>query len=160
MSAIARSALAAAAIAATLGPINADAAWTVANVKGFYGFRFSGTDYAITGKQVVATGEFFADGAGNITGKGSITYNDGGNICTGTTVNSTYTVVNDGEGILNLQYALAGSCPLGPVFTFAIALASPTAGNAKIVQMSSTAITVNSDVKSPLIPVVGEADFL
>jgi hypothetical protein len=30
----------------------------------------------------------------------------------------------------------------------------------KIVQMSSTAITVNGDVKSPLILVVGEADFL
>jgi hypothetical protein len=160
MSALARFALAALAFAATLGPISADAAFTVANVKGFYGFRFSGTDYAVTGKQIVATGVFFADGAGNITGKGSITYNDGGNVCTGTTINSTYTVAADGEGILNLQYSLSGSCPLGPVFTFAIALASPTSGIEKIVQIASTKISVNSDVQSPLIPVVGEADFL
>jgi hypothetical protein len=160
MSTLARLALAALAFVATLGPMGANAAFTVANVKGNYGFRFSGTDYASTGRQIVATGIFFADGAGNITGKGSITYNDGGSICTGTTVNSTYTVVADGEGILNLQYALSGTCPLGPVFTFAIALASPSGGIAKIVQLSSTKISVNSDVQSPLIPVVGEADFL
>ena len=160
MLAIAKTAIAAAAFAALLAPVGANAAFTVANLKGNYGFRFSGTDYATSGKQIVATGIFFADGAGNIIGKGSITYNDGGSICTGTTINSTDTVVADGEGILNLQYSLSGTCPLGPLFTFAIALASPSGGIAKIVQMSSTTITVNNDVKSPQIPVVGEADFL
>ena len=160
MLAIAKTALTTAAFAALLASAPANAAFTVANLKGNYGFRFSGTDYATSGKQIVATGVFFADGAGNITGKGSITYNDGGAICTGTTINSTYTVVPDGEGILNLQYALSGACPLGPLFTFAIALANPVSGIAKTVQMSSTTITVNNDVKSPQIPVVGEADFL
>ena len=157
---IARMAMAAAIFAAALVPIEADAAFTVANVKGFYGFRFSGTDYASSGRQIVATGIFFADGAGNITGKGSITYNDGGAICTGTTIKSTYSIVADGEGILNLQYSLSGTCPLGPLFTFAIALANPAGGITKTVQMSSTTITVNQDVKSTLVPVVGVAEFL
>lgn len=157
---IAKTALTAAAFAALLVSTPANAAFTVANLKGNYGFRFSGTDYATSGKQIVATGVFFADGAGNITGRGSITYNDGGAICTGTTIKSTYSIVADGEGILNLQYALSGTCPLGPLFTFAIALANPAGGITKTVQMSSTIITVNNDVKSPLIPVVGVAEFL
>jgi hypothetical protein len=160
MSTLAKIALAATAFAAGYVPLAANAAFTVANLKGSFGFRFSGTDYAISGKQIVASGVFFADGAGNITGKGSITYNDAGSICTGTTVNSTYTIVADGEGILNLKYSLSGTCPLGPVFTFAIALANPGGGIAHTVEMSSTAITVNGDSNSPLIPVVGEAEFL
>ncbi len=160
MPTIARIALAATVFAAGFVPFAANAAFTVANLKGSYGFRFSGTDYVTSGKQIVATGVFFADGAGNITGKGSITYNDGGSICTGTTVNSTYTIVADGEGILSLKYSLSGVCPIGPVFNFAIALANPGGGIAHTVQMSSTTITVNGDVNSPLIPVVGEADFL
>jgi hypothetical protein len=156
----AKTAIIAAAFAALLAPVGANAAFTVANLKGNYGFRFSGTDYATSGKQIVATGVFFADGAGNITGKGSITYNDGGAICTGTTIKSTYSIVADGEGILNLQYSLSGTCPLGPLFTFAIALANPAGGITKTVQMSSTTITVNNDVKSSQIPVVGVAEFL
>jgi len=157
---IAKTTITAAAFAVLLAPVGANAAFTVANLKGNYGFRFSGTDYATSGKQVVATGVFFADGAGNITGKGSITYNDGGAICTGTTIKSTYSIVADGEGILKLQYSLSGTCPLGPLFTFAIALANPAGGITKTVQMSSTTITVNQDVKSSLIPVVGVAEFL
>jgi len=160
MLAIAKTALTTAAFAALLASTPANAAFTVANLKGNYGFRFSGTDYATSGKQVVATGVFFADGAGNITGRGSITYNDGGAICTGTTIKSTYSIVADGEGVLNLQYALSGTCPLGPLFTFAIALANPAGGITKTVQMSSTTIIVNQDVKSPLVPVVGVAEFL
>ncbi len=160
MSRIAGLALAATVFAAGFVPFEANAAFTVANIKGNYGFRFSGTDYASSGRQIVASGIFFADGAGNITGRGSITYNDGGAICTGTTIKSSYTVVADGEGILNLQYALSGACPLGPLFTFAIALANPAGGIAKTVQMSSTTITVNKDVNSPQIPVVGVAEFL
>ena len=157
---IAKTTIVAAALAALLAPVGANAAFTVANLKGNYGFRFSGTDYATSSKQIVATRVFFADGAGNITCKGSITYNDGGAICTGTTIKSTYSIVADGEGILNLQYSLSGTCPLGPLFTFAIALANPAGGITKTVQMSSTTITVNQDVKSPLIPVVGVAEFL
>jgi hypothetical protein len=161
MSPIAKTVLAATIFAAAMAPIEASAvnAASIANMKGFYSFRFSGTDYVISGKQIVATGVYFADGAGNISGKGSITYNDGGAICTGTTINSTYTVAGDGEGVLILKYSLSGTCPLGPQFTFAIALANPASGIFKTVQMSSTAIVVNGDTNSPNIPVVGVAEF-
>lgn len=156
---IARFALAVAAVALGFGSMGANA-WTVSNVKGTYGFRFFGTDYAVTGKGIVATGIFNADGSGNITTTGSITYNDGGSVCTGTALKGgIYTVASDGEGTLTLQYTLSGTCPLtGPNFDFAIAIAAPnTSSDATTVQMSSTGV---GDNNTPAVVLVGVANRL
>ncbi len=154
MLSIARLTLAAAAFA--LGPLQANAAESDSNLQGNYGFRFAGTDYAVTKRAIVASGVFVADGKGNIT-SGSLTYNDGGDICTGTAVNSTYAIDADGEGTLNLQYTLSGTCPLGPAFSFAIALAYPNPNQARIVQMTGTDFSIDGNTTTSA-PVAGEAD--
>ena len=101
------------------GPLHAYAAESDANLSGPYGFRLVGLDNVVTHSWVVATGEFTANGKGNITA-GSTTYNDDGAVCTASLANRAYTIVSDGEG--TLQFALtglSGSCPIGPTFNFA-----------------------------------------
>jgi hypothetical protein len=161
MTAIARIALAAIATAFCHNPLQANAGGTVANVKGSYAFRFSGTDYQTTGKQIVATGVFTTDGKGGISA-GSISYNDGGALCSSTTLiptGSSYTIVTDGEGTLNLQFsAFTGMCPLQPTFDFAIAIAAPKSTIEQHIEMSSTTFSVSQDQTTPDVPVAGVAE--
>ena len=153
-------ALAVTAAAFCYGPLQANA-FTAANVSGSYAFRFSGTDYAVTGKQIVATGVFTANGSGGITA-GSISYNDGGNLCTSTTLVSTassYTVVADGEGTLNLQFTtFSGSCPLTPFYHFAIAIANPKSAIEQHIELSSTTFGINAGGETTAVPVAGVAE--
>lgn len=138
--------LACAATVLLLGLAPAEATtWGPGNFSGPYGFRLLGLDKASTGTWVVATGEFSADGNKGISG-GSITYNDGGDVCLASIAStSSYNVISDGEGTLTLQLTgMSGSCPIGPTFTFAIAIAAPNGSLvATLVDMNSTSVGEN-----------------
>lgn len=148
-----------------LASLPAQASWSTANVKGSYAFRLMGYDSAATKSWFVGTGIFIADGSGNITG-GSITYNDGGDVCTATVNSETgaYTVASDGEGTLNLTITpTSGTCPIDPNIDFAIALATPNTKPTPIaltIEMNTVEVTINSSQKSTDVMIYGAGNLL
>lgn len=153
MRALSKLILASTALIFSLAPLQAQANWSPANVKGSYAFRLIGLDTVATKSWIVGTGILIADGGGDITG-GSITYNDGGDVCIGTvnSVNKAYTVATDGEGKLTLTFTpTSGTCPIQPTFVFAIALALPKAGIAQTIEMNTTSVNVNGDNSSAVM---------
>ena len=154
---IARDVINAAAVAFGLFPVAANAL-SDTNLLGTYGFDFSGTDNAVTGKEIVASGVFVPDGLGNILRRSSITYNDGGSICSGTLTKGSYKVDVHGTGTMSMTFQLSGVCPLGPTFKFAFAVGYPAdTGIERIVHLSSTTFTV-SGTETTAVAVAGRAD--
>ena len=145
-----------------LAPLQAEA-WTFKNVSGSYSFRFVGLDNADLHSWIVGTGVFVADGNSGIS-SGSITYNDGGDVCIGSIdKTSSYTVAADGEGTLTITFTIiSGTCPINPTFVFATALANPNAKATPIVQtleMNTTSVTINSENTSNVM-IYGAANAL
>lgn len=162
MRAMSKLVLASTALILGLAPLQAEA-WTVANVNGSYGFRFVGLDKADTGSWIVGTGVFVASGKGTIS-SGSITYNDGGDVCTGNIEDtSAYTVKTDGEGTLIINFTMTGgTCPIIPTFEFATALADPNSKAtpiAQTIEINSTSVTINSQNTSNVM-IYGAANLL
>jgi hypothetical protein len=158
MRAIARLIVASSILCSSTGLVHASE--TDANVNGSYGFRFNGYDNAVSKNFIVGTGEFIANGKGIITG-GSITYNDGGNVCKAALVRSAYSVLADGEGTLTLAFTgVSPPCLINPSFTFAIALAQPSSTNvAQVVQMNTISVEVNATATAQVMA-AGVANLL
>jgi len=135
-----------------------------ASIKGTYSFRFYGQDFNTfpsgVNNQIAATGVFTANGAGAITG-GSLSYNDGGELCIYKLNGGTYSVSSDGEGSLNLASTISptGTCPLLVPFEFYIAVGDIVGGVAHIVELGSNYFTGSTGTSTPHVPVSGVADF-
>ena len=105
-------------IALAFGPVRGTAN-TINNsqLQGTYAFRLAGQDYSSfsvgSTNQIVATGVFSADGNGGIA-NGTLSYNDGGNVCTGAAIGSgTYALQFDGHGSMTIPVSGgSGSCSL------------------------------------------------
>lgn len=153
------------AIAVGFGSLQARAAGglSVHSLSGAYSFRFYGQDFYTfptgTNNQIAAVGVFTADGAGGITA-GSLSYDDGGELCIYTLNAGTYTVSSDGEGSLNLGSMTApiGPCPLHVPFEFYIAVTNlaPT-GIAQIVELGTSTFTGSTGTSTSDVPVSGAA---
>jgi len=135
------------AIAIGFGPLQARAANLIAlseaNVSGRYSFRFSGQDLIFgNAHQIAGVGVFVANGRGLISG-GSLTYNDGGNVCVFRLPEEGgyYRVFADGEGYLTLRYGKpsneAGECQFAGIFQFHIALGNVVNGIAQTLELAS-----------------------
>jgi hypothetical protein len=163
MRAMSKFILASTALFLGLAPLQAQA-WTKSNVNGSYGFRLVGLDNVDTHSWIVGTGVFVTNGKGGIS-SGSITYNDGSDVCIGSiNQGSSYTVASDGEGTLTIMFTMtSGTCPIIPTFEFAIALANPNNKATPIAQtleMNSTLVTFDNDENSSNVMIYGAANAL
>lgn len=152
--------LAAAALIAGVGLLPAYAWQSNLDLDGNFGYRYLGVDAVVTKSTIGATGNFFGDGQGNIT-DGTMTYNDGGNVCAAKVAKGSYQVISNGTGTLTLDFKkMSGSCPLGPTFVFSIAATLPnSAGSAQQVQMSLTSVTVGGSSQTGVVA-EGEANLV
>ena len=164
------------AIAIGFGPLQARAAnlfaLSEANVSGSYSFRFSGQDLIFNSSgnanQIAGVGVFVADGRGKIIG-GSLTYNDGGNVCVfRLTEAGGYRVSAGGEGSLTLQggkgFNEVGECHFAGTIQFHIALGNVVNGIAQTLELASLRFfTAETQEHDPLpesrIPASGVAHF-
>jgi hypothetical protein len=160
MRVVTRLIIAATALGVGLGTIPAYAWGNKSDLDGNYGYRYLGVDGAVTKSTIAATGNFTADGSGNIL-SGTMTYNDGGMVCNAQLGTSLYGVKADGVGRLHLNVmSQTGSCPIGPNFDFSIALTLPdSTGTAQHIEMSAVSVTVNG-MASTSVVVSGEADLV
>lgn len=153
--------------AITVAPLSSGAATPAAGLtvalKGSYSFRFSGQDYATfsagTTNQITGVGVFKANGKGAITA-GSLSYNDGGDLCPGSITGGTYSILSDGEGDLNLSFTPntgVTTCRLSLVFEFNIAVADLVKGVAQTVELGSNFFTLPSGTSVSTVPVSGVA---
>jgi hypothetical protein len=134
-----------------------------ASLSGRYTFRFYGRDFANSpsgvNNEIAAVGVFVADGKGSITG-GSLSYNDGGQLCTDLIVAGAYHILDDGEGRLDLNSSpQTAMCPLSGDFEFDIVLGGidPRSGIADLAQIASNFFTLASGASTSDVPASGVA---
>ncbi len=135
-----------------------------ASLSGRYTFRFYGQDFANfrsgLNNRIAALGVFVADGKGSITG-GSLSYNDGGELCTNVVVGGRYSILSHGEGRLSLTTSpQTANCPLTKSFEFNVVLGKVyrATGIAYLAQMGGRVFTLASGRSSSDVAVSGVAD--